>query len=163
MHPVARCACVELRALEPADAAELVALFGRLSSDSRYLRYLAPAPVMPPAVLQRMAAIDHLDHDAVGAFDGEELVGAAHWFRSRDDHGAADLAVEVADSHQRGGLGGRLVALLAERARQQGITRFTAWALSDNHGVQALLRHAPWPAAVVLHGSEMAIELALTA
>lgn len=157
------CSQVVVRSLEPADAAELGALFGRLSSDSRYLRYLTPVPALPAAHLRRLAAVDHRDHEAVGAFDGALLVGAAHWFRSREDPAAADLAVEVADSHQRCGVGGLLVACLAERAEAQGIARFTAWALSENHGVHALLRHAPWPAVVRLVGAEMAIELSLSA
>jgi GNAT superfamily N-acetyltransferase len=157
------CAQVVLRPLEPADAAQLAGLFERLSTESRYLRYFTSAPTLPPAHLRRLAAVDHRDHEAVGAFDGAVLVGVAHWFRSREDPTSADLAAEVADAHQRCGLGGLLVARLAQTAQAQGISRFTASVLSENHGVLALLRHAPWPTVVRLAGPEMAIELALSA
>lgn len=154
---------VVVRPLERSDAPQLAALFGRLSPDSRYLRYLAPVRALPAAHLRHLADVDHRDHEAVGVFAGGELVGAAHWFRAVPGGAAADLAVEVADSHQRCGLGALLVQELAERAAGQGISRFTAFTSSENHGVLGLLRHAPWPSVVRVDGPETSIELALSA
>lgn len=154
---------LEVRALERTDAPEVVALFDRLSADSRYLRYLTPVHVLSDRMLERLTAVDHDRHEAVGVFVDGDLVGAAHWFRTREDEASAEIAVEVADSHQRHGLGRLLLQELGERARARGIARFTALAWSDNAGVQALVRGGAWPGEVRVEGAEMQIELALTA
>ena len=46
----------------------------------------------------------------------------------------------VADAWQRQGLGTRLVAALAERAKAEGITGFTVDVQGDNFGVLKLLK-----------------------
>lgn len=150
-----------VRTLEPEDAHHLAALFGQLSADSRYLRYFSPMPSLPHRLLTYLASVDHVRHEAVGAFLGGELIGAAHSFRLREDPTRADISVEVADRHQRTGVGGRLLDALAERAIHDGITRFTALTLSENHGVLTLLRHSPYPVELHLEGAETAIELLL--
>lgn len=154
---------VRLRPLGPDDLDHLAELFGRLSPRSRYLRYLAPVPVLPQGQLRQLASIDHRHHEAVGAFQAGSLVGAAHFVRSRHDPAQADISVEVADSHQRRGVGTRLVRELSRRAREQGITRFTAVALGGNHAVLALLRGLGWPVAVGFAGPEVDIEVTLPA
>lgn len=153
----------EIRALEPGDAGEVVALFGRLSPDSRYLRYLTAVRELSPQMLDRLSSVDHDGHEAVGAFVDGALVGAAHWFRAKADRETAEVAVEVADGYQRRGLGRLLLDELGARARARGIRRFTALAWSDNHGVLALVRHGTWPAVLRSEGAELQIELALPA
>lgn len=153
----------EIRALEPDDVAELVALFGRLSAESRYLRYLTAVRELSPDMLDRLSSVDHDRHEAVGAFADGALVGAAHWFRSGSERETAEVAVEVADRYQRCGLGGVLMAELGRRAAARGIRRFTALAWGDNHGVLALVRRGTWPAVLRSEGAELQIELALPA
>src|SRR4051794_17147043 len=70
------------RPLEPGDGGHLVDLFSRLSPRSRYLRFFTTTSTLPPWVLAPLVAIDHDRHEAVGVFDGDVLVGVAHWFRS---------------------------------------------------------------------------------
>jgi RimJ/RimL family protein N-acetyltransferase len=152
---------VRLRPLGPADIDHLSALFDRLSPRSRHLRYLSPVPTLPEHQLRQLADIDHRHHEAIGAFQAGILVGAAHYVRSRDDPAQADISIEVADSHQRRGLGTRLVRELARRARQRGITRFTAVALSGNTAVPALLRRLGWPVAAGFAGPELDIVITL--
>lgn len=154
---------LEIRALEPTDGEEVRALFDRLSSDSRYLRFLTPVHSLSDAMLAKLAGVDHDGHEAVGAFVDGALVGAAHWFRAAGDHTSAELAVEVADAYQRRGLARLLLDALGERARAGGITRFTALAWSENQGVLALVRAGAWPAVVRRAGAEVEIELALPA
>lgn len=152
---------IVVRPLEPEDAHHLAALFGQLSADSRYLRYFSPMPFLSARMLTYLASVDHVRHEAVGAFLGDELIGVAHSFRLRDDPTRADFSVEVADSHQREGVGGHLVEALAERAVADGITRFTALTLSENRGALTMLRHSPYPVVLRQEGSETAIELVL--
>lgn len=152
---------MEVRALEPADIDQLALLFDRLSLKSRYLRFMAPIPSVSPSVLRHLAAIDHLRHEAVGAFDGDELVGSAHYFRSTEHPDAAEIAIEVADTYQQRGLGACLLRVLSDLARERGITEFTATALRENNAVRALLRGAGWPIATRLAGPESSMVITL--
>ena len=83
-------------------------------------------------------------HLAVGAFDGDVLVGAAQYFRSSKYPDQAEIAVEVADSHQRRGVGAQLVHELSLLAADDGITHFTATVLAENRAVLGLMRHSGW-------------------
>ena len=81
-------------------------------------------------------------HRAIGAFDGDVLVGAAQYFRSSTCPHQAEVALEVADSHHRRGLGARLVGALARLAAHEGITHLTATVLAENRPVLRLMRQA---------------------
>ena len=160
-EPAGRQASFAVRTLEPADAEHLRALFGRLSPRSRWLRYLAPLRTLSEPALRRLAAIDHERHEALGAFDEGELVAVAHYFRDPQDPTQAEISVEVADSHQRRGIGPRLLNELAVTARQRGITAFSATALRENVGVLAMVHSSDWPSVVRPSGPEIDIALTL--
>lgn len=85
-----------LRALGPADVENMRALFDRLSWRSRYLRFMSPTKVTA-AMLRHLAAVDHDEHEAVGAFEEQRLIGSAHYFRTQDDPTHAEIAAEVVD------------------------------------------------------------------
>jgi ribosomal protein S18 acetylase RimI-like enzyme len=69
-------------------------------------------------------------------------VGIARYIRDAGDPQAAEIAVTIVDDWQGRGLGTELLAALSDRARQEGIRRFTALADPGNVGVAALLRNA---------------------
>jgi RimJ/RimL family protein N-acetyltransferase len=54
---------------------------------------------------------------------------------------AAEIAVTVIDDWQGRGLGTELVAQLSQRARSEGIRRFTALVAADNPAMARLLRN----------------------
>jgi GNAT superfamily N-acetyltransferase len=157
----ARPSGVVTRALEPEDAEHLRALFGRLSERSRWLRYLAPLRKLSEPALRRLASVDHDSHEALGAFEEGELVGVAHYFRDRAEPAYAEISVEVADSHQRRGIGPRLLNELAVLARERGITAFKATALRENRGVLSMVHNSDWPKVVTPAGPELDIALTL--
>jgi GNAT superfamily N-acetyltransferase len=146
-----------IRTLEPADVGHLGSLFGRLSMRSRRMRYLAPLRSVSEATLRLLASIDHENHEALGALDEGELIAAAHYVRDPADPARAEISVEVADSHQRRGIGQRLLNDLAGLARQRGITEFSATALRENAGVLAMVHNSQWPSAVRPSGPELDI------
>jgi GNAT superfamily N-acetyltransferase len=150
-----------IRPLDPRDAHHLADLFGRLSPTSRYLRYLTPMSTLPSGHLRHLAAVDHQVHEAVGAFEAGELVGAAHYFWSREEPTRAEIAVEVADLHQQHGLGRRLLVELARLARDRGITHFTAIALAENPAVRGMLRQPRWPTTTHTDGTEIVLMMRL--
>jgi GNAT superfamily N-acetyltransferase len=143
---------IQLRCLTPADGHHVTDLLGRLSQQSRYQRYFRLIRTLAPADVARFVALSP-DHVAVGAFDGNLLVGAAQYFRlsGRPEH--AEVALEVADSHHRRGVGARLVRELARLAAGEGITHFTATVLAENRPVLELMRHSGWHIATTPDGT----------
>ena len=132
---------VLIRQVQSADAALLADGFARLGAKSRQLRFLTPKKELSPAELRYLTDIDHHDHEALGALShpGGQGVGIARYFRNAEDPQAADIAVTVVDDWQGRGLGTELLAQLSDRARKEGIRRFTALVSADNEAVLGLL------------------------
>ena len=133
---------VLIRPVHGSDVPLLADGFARLSGRSRRMRFLAPKKELFPADLRYFTEIDHHDHEALGALDATDGrgVGVGRYVRSAEDPRAAEIAVTVVDEWQGRGLGRELVAQLAERARAEGIDRFTALVAADNVAVAGLAR-----------------------
>jgi RimJ/RimL family protein N-acetyltransferase len=127
-----------LVALETGDEELVGRMFGRLSAESVYRRFFSPL-AREEQFTRLVLRQDGQDRAAVAAVENGELVGIAQYSRRRGAE-LADLAIVVADEWQRQGLGTRLVAALAERARRAGISRFSVDVQGDNRGVQRLLK-----------------------
>ena len=134
---------VLIRPVRSADAPLLADGFARLSDRSRRLRFLSPKQALSPVELGYFTDVDHHDHEALGALDHADGrgVGIARYVRDADDPQAAEIAVTVIDDWQGRGLGTELVAQLSERARSEGIRRFTAQVAADNPAMARLLRN----------------------
>ena len=106
------------------------------------MRFLTVKQELSLAELRYFTEIDHHDHEALGAVDraNGRGVGVARYVRSAEDAQAAEIAVTVVDEWQGRGLGAELVAQLSERAREEGIRRFTALVAADNVAVAGLAR-----------------------
>jgi GNAT superfamily N-acetyltransferase len=130
-----------IRPISPDDKQQLVEGFRRLGERSRYRRFLSPHEHLSEAELRYLTEVDHHDHEALIAIDpdSDAGVGVARYVRSRSEPSAAELAVAVVDNWQGRGVGGRLAAALADRAREEGITSFTALVLADNQLMLNLL------------------------
>lgn len=150
---------LRLRVLTPADVEHVAALFDRLSPRSRHLRYLAPVRSPSDKSLRRLVAIDHEQHEALGAFEADVLIGAAHYVRDPDEQATAEISVEIADSHQRRGIGAWLLEELGELARDRGIGTFMATVLRENSAVLALLHRTGWPAVANPDGVQLQLSM----
>jgi GNAT superfamily N-acetyltransferase len=126
---------VHVRPLTASDKDLLRRGFERLSDESRYRRFLTPMPQLRPAMVRYLTELDHRDHEAIVALDetSGEAVGVARFVRSPDMRSDAEAAVTVVDDWQGRGVGTLLLEVLAARAREEGITRFTALLLATNH------------------------------
>jgi GNAT superfamily N-acetyltransferase len=133
---------VEIRPIEPEDKDALARGFDRLSERSRYRRFLSPRGPLTQAELRYFTELDHHDHEALVAVDPDtgEGVGVARFVRSSAEPNIAELAVAVADDWQGHGIGSLLAGELAKRAREEGITCFTALALAENDAMLGLLQ-----------------------
>jgi GNAT superfamily N-acetyltransferase len=152
-----------IRPITAADKQRLAEGFRRLSERSRYRRFLSPHQRLSEAELRYFTEVDHHDHEALIAIDpdSDAGVGVARYVRSDSEPSAAELAVAVVDDWQGRGVGGRLAAALADRARAEGITSFTALVVADNQLMLNLL-HDLGPVRVVhteLGIVELTIEL----
>jgi RimJ/RimL family protein N-acetyltransferase len=134
-------ASIVVRPIRSDDKPQLVRGFERLSRDSVYKRFLSPLPALRPMDLVFLTEVDHHDHEALIAFDDQsgETVGVARYVRSPTDPDAAEFAITVVDDWQRRGVGTELVKRLSERAREEGVHRFTAVLLAENHEMHGLL------------------------
>ena len=130
---------VGIRPIEGSDKDALLAGFNRLSDESRYKRFLTSMDTLTPSQLAYLTDVDHHDHEALVALDlaGGGLVGVGRYVREDGDR--AEAAVTVADDWQGRGLGSALTRVLAGRAIEEGIARFTALLLAQNNEMFGLL------------------------
>ena len=128
-----------MRSIEPADKGALRSAFGRLSEQSRYQRFMTSISELSDSQVAYLTEVDHHDHEALIAFDGDgEAVGVARFVRI-DGGTTAEAAVTVVDEWQGRGLGTAICQLLAERARAEGIEKFTALLLAGNDQMHDVL------------------------
>lgn len=132
---------VHLRPILPSDADALVSFHSKLSQRTRYLRYFGAYPSIPPRDLQRFTVVDHHDQVAFVGLLGHEIVAVGRYIRL-DDTSAAEVAFVVRDDHQGRGLGSILLEHLAAAARENGVSRFEAEVLTENHQMVRVFRDA---------------------
>jgi GNAT superfamily N-acetyltransferase len=132
---------VLIRELTPQDAPVLAEAFKRLSAESRDLRFLGAKPTLSAHELRYLTNVDGHNHEALGAVDlvTGQGVGVARFVRLGRDAPVAEVAVTVVDDWQRRGLGTLLLEELSERARAEGIQRYTALVSGENKAVVPLL------------------------
>ncbi|MFO7192515.1 MULTISPECIES: bifunctional GNAT family N-acetyltransferase/acetate--CoA ligase family protein [Thermocrispum] len=123
---------VHIRPIVPSDADAIVALHGRLSEETRYLRYFGAYPRIPPKDLERFTVVDHYNRVALVAVLGDDVVGVGRYERIGEGSPNAEVAFVVDDAHQGRGLGSILLEHLAAAAAECGVERFEAEVLSEN-------------------------------
>jgi GNAT superfamily N-acetyltransferase len=131
---------VAIREIRADDKDLLAAGYARLSERSRLRRFLGPKPRLTKSDLRYLTEVDGLNHFAVVALLGPDIVGVARWVRLIDDPEEAEAAVVVGDRLQGRGLGKILARDLADSARARGVRRIRASILSDNPPAHALMR-----------------------
>jgi acetyltransferase len=141
-----------IRPITPDDKPLLVAGLRALSPESAMKRFLSPKVSFSKAELRYLTEVDQHDHIAYVALEDDVLVAVARCVRTGPD--VADVAIVVGDPWQGQGLGRRLLTLLAERAAEEGITRFAGTMMADNQGALRLMRsfELPLERDVVSHG-----------
>jgi RimJ/RimL family protein N-acetyltransferase len=134
---------VAIRQVRSTDAALLADGFARLSPRSRQQRFLGVKNHLTVAELTYLTNVDHHDHEALGALsrDGRGA-GVARFIRDTEDPDSAEIAITIVDEWQGRGLGTKLLEVLSDRARAEGIVRFTAAVAVDNTVSDRLVRSA---------------------
>ena len=125
-----------IRPIRADDKQALVDGLARLSSESRYRRFLRPVTSLNERELKYLTEIDYTNHFAWVAMaidqPGEPGLGVARYIRDPLDPEVAEAAVAVVDDHQGKGVGSMLLRVLVAAAQENGIHTFRGWVLGDN-------------------------------
>jgi ribosomal protein S18 acetylase RimI-like enzyme len=148
-----------VRPLRHGDVRTVLAVFERLSEQSRRARFNGPKPCLSVSELRQLASVDQTRHVLVAYVEGDpEPVAIARLVR---EGRSAEIAFAVADEHQQRGIGSALTAELIADARAAGITEITALVASDNPAAVALLRRILDALDIRLDGPELSIRAAI--
>lgn len=151
---------VTLRAIEAADAPEIVQAFERLSAESRYNRFLQHKKQIDPAALERGAhprpGLDFAFVATIPADDGIDIVGAAQYVPASEGDGkTCEFAITVAEDWRGTGLAAQLLACLVRRARHDGYRAMEGWVLAENTAMLALARKLRFKTEAVPGGASL--------
>ena len=144
-HTLADGLVVRLRHIRPEDDIELRRQFQRLSPTSRFRRFFGSLDTLDDATVHYLTHVDGTNHVAIVALtDSPDLktdigLGVARFIRLANEHDVAEAAVVVVDDYQGQGIGTLLGLVLAEAARERGITRFRAEVLASNDQARQLM------------------------
>jgi acetyl-CoA synthetase (ADP-forming)/acetyltransferase len=133
-----------LRPIRPEDAPQHQVFFNALDADDVRLRFFSAMRELPPAQLARLTQIDY---DRAMAFiatrtgaDGKpETLGVVRAIADADNQ-SAEFAIIVRSDLKGQGLGYVLFRKLVDYFRSQGTAEIVGDALSENLGVQKLVR-----------------------
>ncbi len=144
---------MHLRPILPSDADALVRFHESLSERTRYLRFFGPYPRISPRDLERFTTVDHRSRVAFICLLGDEIIAVGRYEGIPGDGGpggttgtptidSAEVAFVARDTHQGRGLGSILLEHLAAAARENGLRRFEAEVLVENHQMVRVFRQA---------------------
>jgi GNAT superfamily N-acetyltransferase len=152
----------QVRHVHDDDRDAIVAFLAGLSMETMYRRFFS-LPRVDERLVSMVAHPSECCSTALIALEGSEIVGLASYDRLADDPTRADVAVVIADAWQHRGVGSVLMRKLSGAAHHAGIERFTATMLSDNRPIVDFVhRNAP-AASLHFDGTELAMDLPLTA
>jgi RimJ/RimL family protein N-acetyltransferase len=133
---------VVLRPIEAEDKMGLRLFLAGLSPTTIQQRFLGPKRRFSASELSYLTEVDGHDHVAVVAERVDapgRLAAVGRWVRLPGEPATAEFAIVVADELQGLGLGSAVADELARRAKEEGVTRFTASTLSDNAAIVRLM------------------------
>ena len=133
---------VHVRSLRPADEAELLQTFGRMSEDARYMRFMRV--VREPNLERLRQALASFPEHGIGlvatvpAADGVDIVGSTI-ATIESDPGTCEFAINVDSKFGGSGLATALLNMLIDAARNRGLKLMEGFVLAEN---QPMLRLA---------------------
>lgn len=131
---------LHLRPVLPGDNARIVHGPVQFSSETLYRRFQSTrSPTR--ALMTYLFEVDYVDHFVWVMTDGAygPVVADARFVRDEADPTEAEIAFIVGDDYQGRGIGTFLMDAVSIAARSDGVRRFTARVLADNHAMRAIL------------------------
>lgn len=139
-------ATAHVRPIRPDDGALLTAFHARQSPQSIYYRYFSPRPRLSAQDVERLTHVDYVDRFALVVLLAGELIGVARYDRWRH-RSEAEVAFFVDDANHGRGLATVLLEHLSARAREVGLTAFTASVLPENRKMIGVFTQAGYETA----------------
>jgi acetate---CoA ligase (ADP-forming) len=121
---------LRLRPPGAGDADAVLAFLQGLSERTLYLRFHGIRHV-DESLAESLLEPDWTERGVLAGWLGDRIVGVANYVRLRDP-AVAEAAFVVADEEQGRGIGTRLLEHLAERASENGVSRFVAEVMAEN-------------------------------
>jgi protein lysine acetyltransferase len=149
-----------VRPLRRGDVRTAMAVFHRLSDESRRARFNGSKPCLRRTELRQLASIDATHHALVAYVHGDPLPVAIARLVRRGR--SAEIAFAVADEYQQRGIGSTLAKELIADARAAGVTEITALVASHNPAAIALLRRALSALDISHEGTELSVRAAIS-
>jgi RimJ/RimL family protein N-acetyltransferase len=137
-------AAARLRPIRPADRTMLLEGFARLSTESRYRRFLG-ATQLTDQMARYLTEVDGRDHVAFVVVEDspdvkeERGLGVGRFIRLPNEPTVAECALTVVDDHQQRGIGTALARALCDAALDRGVHSFRAEVLATNKPMLDLL------------------------
>jgi L-amino acid N-acyltransferase YncA len=151
---------VRLREIRTDDREEVRQAFDRLSSGSRYTRFLSSVKELSPQMLER-AVHRQTERDLglvaeIDAPDGIDIVAGARYYVQADNR-RCEFAITVADDWQGVGLASRLMRELIQGARVRGLKQMEGFVLAGNSRMLDLARRLGFT--VVTDPNDMTVKI----
>lgn len=134
---------VHIRVACPADEAEFLQAFERLSHDARYMRFMHV--VLEPNLERLRATLASFPEAGIGivatvpAADGIDIVGSAIAVFANDRTGC-EFAITIASAWGGAGLATALMRALIDEARRRGLKQMEGFVLAENQPMLRLAR-----------------------
>src|SRR3954453_6895736 len=145
-----------IRPIRPDDAGLLVGFYGRVSDQSKYLRFFTPMPRFSERDVERFTHVDHVQRVAFVVTLTNRIIALGSY--EGDGAGRAEGAFLVEDTQQGRGIGQLLLEHLAQAGRERGIVRFVAEVLPDNERMIQTFRDAGYRLASGIEDGVMTLE-----
>jgi acyl-CoA synthetase (NDP forming)/GNAT superfamily N-acetyltransferase len=152
---------VRIRAVERGDHEQLQGLYEEMSPQNLRLRFFAASRRSAALAADRACAPPRPGFRALLAERDGQVIGLAE-YDAGEDGDTAEISVAVADGLHHRGVGTLLIEHLVSAARAEGITTFTADALSENRDVLRLFADLGLRMARRFDGPEVRCTISLT-
>ena len=140
----------KMRPITPDDAELLVEFYGRVSEESKYLRFFAPYPTLSDKDVKRFTDVAQTDRVAFVLTVQSAIIGVGRY--DEIGEGEAEVAFLVEDAHQGRGVGQLLLEHLAQAGRERGVRQFVAEVLPSNQRMQQIFREMGYTVQGTLDG-----------
>ncbi len=154
-------ATVRVRPIRPDDAERMERFHDRQSQESIYFRYFRFRPHLNENELTRFTTVDYQERMAFVALIGDEMVAVSRYEGENSTDNSAEVAFFVDDAHHSRGLATLMLEYLAQRARAQGITTFTATVLPENYRMLAVFKGAGFDVTSRFEDGSIAVTLGI--
>ncbi|NNF53895.1 MAG: GNAT family N-acetyltransferase [Acidimicrobiales bacterium] len=152
-------ATVQVRPIRPDDADRMRRFHKRQSQESIYFRYFRYRPELSDKEVDYFTTVDYATRMAFIALLDDDMVAVSRYEGEGSD--VAEVAFFVDDEHHGRGLATLMLEYLAQRARTQGITTFTATVLSENYRMLGVFRSAGFDVSTRFEDGAIAVKIGI--